>query len=155
MGKKKKKKKFGEELKKTLRGARKANSNKLIYAVVGGLALLLIAALLITLLGDKKPQDKKTLILEAVDYLHKVANITEIKAVPEENKVVLVFDAQTTAGSKKDVDFKKIARYAGVRVSHELKDEEVKILLSELKKREKDYLVTVKNGEVTSEEILE
>lgn len=155
MGKKKKKKKFGKELKQTLRGARKTSSNKLIYAVAGGLTLLMIVALVLTLLSDKKPQDKETLILDAVDYLKKVANITEIKAVPEENKVVLIYDIQTTAGSKKDVAFKKIARFAGVRVSNELKGEEVKVLLSELKKKEKDYLITVKNGTVISEETLE
>ena len=64
MGKKKRKKKFGKELKKTLRGARKTRSNKLIYAVAGGLALLLVVALVLTLLSDKKPQDKETMPMQ-------------------------------------------------------------------------------------------
>lgn len=152
----KKKKKFGKELKKTLRGARKSKSNKLIYAVAGGLALIVIIAAILIVSGDKKPQDREQLILKSVKYLRKVAFIKDIKVVPQENKIVITFDAETTAGSNKDVtDFRKMARYAGIRVSNNIKDEEIKVLLKEINKKEKDYLVTIKNGEITGEQLLE
>jgi hypothetical protein len=155
MAKNKKKKKFGKALKSTLRGARKNRSNKLIYAVAGGLALILIIAIMLTYMGDKKPMDKEKLILESVDYLENVAYIKELKVVPEDNKIILVFDIQTITGISRNVDLKKIARYAGVRISHELKGEEVKVLLTEIKKKEKDYLITIKNGAVIGEQELE
>jgi len=152
---KKKNKKFGKEFKKTLRKSRKNKSNKLIYAVAAGLGIILIVALILTIGGDKKPRDKEKLILDAIDYLERNVRIKDIKIIPEENKVVLMFDIETTAGSKKDIDFKKIARYAGMRISHELQDEEIKVLLSEIKKKEKDYLIIVKNGSIISEQQLE
>lgn len=155
MAKKKKKQKFKKEFKKTLRGARRGQSNKMIYAVAAGLGLIVIVALILVFVGDKTPPDKEKAMLNAVDYLQKNYTIKEIKAVPEENKVILTFDLNTISGSKKDVDFKKMARYAGIRISHELKDEEINVLLSEIKKKEKDYLITVKNGKIIGEKELD
>ena len=48
-----------------------------------------------------------------------------------------------------------MARYAGIRISHELKDEEGNVQLSEIKKKEKGYLITVKNGKIIREKELD
>ncbi|MCK5057723.1 MAG: hypothetical protein KAT34_13770 [Candidatus Aminicenantes bacterium] len=154
MVKKKKKQKFRKELKKTLRRGSRGQSNKMIYAVAAGLGLIAIIAAILVLGGDKKPPDKEKLMLKAVDYLVKSYTIKEIKALPEENKVILTFDIETVSGNKKDVDFKKMARYAAIRISNEFRDEEINVLLSEIKKKEKDYLIIVKNGKIISEKQL-
>ena len=152
---KKKKKKFRKELKKTLHRTKRGQSNKMIYAVAAGLGLIVIIALILVFTGDKKPPDKEKLMLNAVDYLERNYTIKEIKAIPEENKLVLTYDLNTVRGEPKDVDFRKMARYAGIRISHELKNKEVTVQLTEIKKKEKDYLIVVKNGEVIREKQLD
>ncbi|MCI0470215.1 MAG: hypothetical protein L0Y73_00990, partial [Candidatus Aminicenantes bacterium] len=155
MAKKFKKSKFRKELKKTLRRNQTIRSNKLIYAVAIGLAIILFIWIISTIGGDKKPRDKEKIILNAISYLKRVVSIRDIKVFPRENKVVLIFDSEATAGGNADVDFRKMARYAGMRISNELKREEIKVLLSEVRKKEQDYLVTVKNGGILSERLLE
>jgi len=152
---KKKKKKFRKEFKKTLHRTKRGQSNKMIYAVAAGLGLIVIIALIFVFTGDKKPPDKEKLMLNAVDYLERNYTIKEIKAIPEENKLVLTYDLNTVRGEPKDVDFRKMARYAGIRISHELKNKEVTVQLTEIKKKEKDYLIVVKNGEVIREKQLD
>jgi hypothetical protein len=127
----------------------------LIYAVAVGLGIILLVWIILTISGDRKPRDKEKIILNSISYLKRVASIRDIKVFPRENKVVLIFDREATAGDKADVDFRKMARYAGMRISNELKKEEIKVLLSEVRKKEKDYLVTVKDGGIVSERLLE
>jgi hypothetical protein len=155
MAKKYKKSKFRKELKKTLRRNQTIRSNKLIYAVGIGLAIILLVWIILTIGGEKKPHDKEKIILNSISYLKRVASIRDIKVLPAENKVVLVFDIEATAGGKSTLDFKKMARYAGIRISNELKTEEIKVLLSEIRKKEKDYLVTVKDGSIISDRELD
>lgn len=155
MAKKYKKSKFRKELKKTLRRNQTIRSNKLIYAVAVGLAIILLVWLILTISGDRKPHNKEKIILNSISYLKRIASIRDIKVFPGENKVVLVFDRELTAGGKAGTDFRKMARYAGMRISNELKKEEIKVLLSEIRKKEKDYLVIIKDGGIVSERLLE
>lgn len=155
MAKKKRKTKLRKEIKKKLRRTHKLSSNKLIYAVAAGLAIVLVVFIIVATGGDRKPVNKEKLIMDTIDYLKKNSSITDVRSIPEENKGVIVYDSDMVDESKPNVDFKQMARFAGIRLSHELKDEEVKILLEEVNRKVKSYLVTVKNGEVIDEKLLE
>ncbi len=154
MAKKKRKTKLRTELKKTLRGRRKLDTNKLIYAVAAGLAVVLVIFVLVTI-GGGSPPNKEKLILDTIDYLKKNTSISDLQAFPEENKALIVYDSSMADESRQKVDFRQMARYAGIRLSNKIEDEEVQILLREIGKKEKDYLVVVKNSSIISETLLE
>ncbi len=151
---KKKKTKFKKELSKTLHNTKKNKSNKLIYAVGGGLALILIIFILVTIGGDKQPVEKEKLMLDTVSYLKRASGITDIKIIKEENQLTIFYDKQALIDNNRDMDFKKIARYAGILLSNKLGNEEVKVVLSDIDKNEKDYLIKVKEGAVSGEQQL-
>ncbi|MCK4766660.1 MAG: hypothetical protein KAW12_30995 [Candidatus Aminicenantes bacterium] len=151
---KKKKTKFKKDLKKTLRKSNKG-SNKLIYAVGGGLAIVLIIFVIVVTGGDTKPVDKEQAMLDSIDYVAKVTGIVEVKALPEEDKIIIVYNTNAVEDIRNKPDYKQIARFAGIRVWNELHPEDVNVLLTEVDKKEKDYFVVIKDGSVVSEQLLD
>ncbi|MCU0289963.1 MAG: hypothetical protein MUF15_26685 [Acidobacteria bacterium] len=120
-------------------------SNKMIYAVAGGLALLAIAFLLVTISKDKVT-DKPQLMENTLKYLRTSEGVMELKLMPVENKVIIVYDPRT-----KNKDFAKVVRYAGIKLSNKLPDQELTILLGADKAENIVYTVVFKNGDIINE----
>jgi hypothetical protein len=120
-------------------------SNKMIYAVAGGLALLAVAFLLVTLSKDKVT-DKPQLMEKTLKYLKTSEGIMELKTLPLENKVIIVYDPNT-----ENKDFAKVVRYAGLKLSNKLGDETLTMVLCANKEANIVYTVVFKNGEIVSE----
>lgn len=153
---KKKTPKFRTELKKRLRSKNKLQTNKLIYAVAAGLGIILIIVLITVFTGDRKAVDKKKLILDTLGYLKKVSAITNVDAFPQENKALVIYSSSSAGGTNdSNLDFRKMARYAAIRLSNEIKDEVVIIVFRDFDRRDKDYQVSFKNGELTDEKLLD
>ncbi|HLP48628.1 MAG TPA: hypothetical protein VK469_21990 [Candidatus Kapabacteria bacterium] len=120
-------------------------TNKMIYAVAGGLALLAIAFLLVTISKDKLT-DKPQLMEKTLKYLKNSDGVMELKILPVENKVIIIYDPNT-----KNKDFAKVVRYAGIKLSNKVTDQEITIILSANKVENIVYTVVFKNGEIVSE----
>jgi hypothetical protein len=120
-------------------------TNKMIYAVAGGLALLAIAFLLVTISKDKVT-DKPQLMEKTLKYLKTSDGIMELKILPVETKVIIVYDSRTERK-----DFAKITRYAGLKLSNKLGDEELTIVLCSDKAENVVYTVVFKDGDILSE----
>jgi len=153
---KKKKSKLRTEFNKSIRKTHKHKSNKLIYAVAGGLAIVLLIFILVSTGGNDIPPDKEKLILETTEYLKKNTSITDIVAVPEENKAIVNYDSSLVDDSQKNLsDFRLMARYAAIMLSNKLEDQEVQILLKEDNNKEKPYLAVAKNGNILRDQVLD
>jgi len=120
-------------------------TNKMIYAVAGGLALLAVAFLLVTVSKDKVT-DKPQLMETTLKYLRTTDGVIELKIQPVETKVIIIYAPDT-----KNRDFAKIVRYAGLKLSNKLGDEELTIVLCADKAEKIVYTVVFKNGEIVSE----
>jgi hypothetical protein len=120
-------------------------TNKMIYAVAGGLALLAVAFLLVTISKDKVT-DKPRLMETTLKYLKTTEGVMELKLLPVENRVIIIYDKRT---EKKD--FAKIVRYAGLKLSNKWGNEELTIQLCADKEENIVYTVVFKNGEIVSE----
>lgn len=146
MGKSKrsKKKKFKKKI-------NPGQSNKMIYAVVAGLVLLVVVYLFFTIKGDTVV-NKKELMEDTLAYLKGAGGIRDVKVFPDENKVIVVHETITKQNEYKD--FPKMARYGGVKLSHQLGEEEVTVVLCETTEKNPVYSVVLKDGRVVSEKIL-
>jgi hypothetical protein len=123
-------------------------SNKMIYAVAGGLAILVIIFLSLTFISDSE-QDKTKLMERTLSYLKTTKGILELKLIPEENRVILAIDQYI-----EDKDFKKIARYAGIKLTNRIDDQEFTFVLSQNKIENEFYSLQFKNGNILKETIL-
>ncbi len=126
-------------------------SNKMIYAVVAGLGILIIVFLFFIIRGDTVV-DKNELMTKSLKYLKRTNGIKELKILPKENKVIIIHDRITE--QNKNQDFPKIALYAGIKCSNKLGEQELTVLLCESKEENKVYSVVLKDGRIVSEKLL-
>jgi hypothetical protein len=126
-------------------------SNKMIYAVVAGLAILIIVFLFFTIRSDTVV-DKNELMTKTLKYLKRTDGIKELKILPKENRVIIIHDRITE--QNKNLDFPKIALYAGIKCSYEMGEEELTVLLCEYNEKNKVYSVVLKDGRIVSEKLL-
>jgi hypothetical protein len=131
-------------LKTKIRKINPQKSNKMIYAVAAGLAVIILVFLLSIVFtsggGDKKQALQKTLA-----YLKNTEGLVEIKTIEAENRVVIVFNSD----SQNAGNFKNIAHYAALRLSYKLPDCQVQ--LAKNLATQIVYSVRVKNGAIASE----
>lgn len=135
---------MGKLKKKFRKTINQEKSNKMIYAVGIGLALVFTAFVILLSTGSD-PKDKEELIMDAIGYLKKTKGILGFKIIPAENTVRLIYDSNDRK------DFVKIARYAGIKLSLKLKEDMGKILL--FKDSEKNLVISIvlKNGQIIEE----
>ncbi|MCP4157084.1 MAG: hypothetical protein GY757_55740 [bacterium] len=131
--------------KKIMKQVRRNKSNKMIYAVAGGLLILISIFLAVTISQDTKI-DKKELMTDTLDYLNTTEGILATKLLHEETKAIIIYDPLT-----KDQDFKLIARYAGMKLSNKIGEEELTVILCEKSEDNPVYSYKLKNGEVLEE----
>ena len=146
MGKTKRSKK-----KKFKKKVNPGQSNKMIYAVVAGLAVLVVVFLFFIIMGDTVV-DKNELMTKSLKYLKRTDGIKELKILSEENRVIIIHDRITE--QNKNLDFPKIALYAGIKCSHKLGEEELTVLLCEKNEKNKVYSVVLKDGRIVNEKLL-
>jgi hypothetical protein len=116
-------------------------SNKLIYAVAAGLALVLIVffALSIGSGGGSR------LAADSLAYLKNTEGLVEVRVMDAEKKALIVYNSD----SKNAGNFEKIAYYAAVRLSRHWPD--CRVLLAKNLATDIVYEVRVKNGAVADE----
>ncbi|MCK4890620.1 MAG: hypothetical protein KAS97_11865 [Candidatus Aminicenantes bacterium] len=122
-------------------------SNKMILAVSGGL-LILFVTLFITSIGNDSISDRKTLYKNTLSYINNIEGITDVESIPETNSVKIFYDPDPNSRSM--IDYKKMAVFAGVKLSNKLKGEKITFQL--IKKISKKVKLTfaVQDGKVVS-----
>jgi len=139
---------MGKKKKKLRKKINPEKSNKMIYAVAAGLALLIVIFLIFTI-SKEKVVDKNELMTKTLDYVKKQGGIKELKLFPDESKVIIVYDPFV---QKKN--FRTIARYAGVRLSNKWGEEPLIVVLCENEEANKVYSVVLSDGRVIDEKEL-
>jgi hypothetical protein len=120
-------------------------SNKMIFAVIIGLAIVLAVFFLLIIPDSGKSGDKKELLQKTLAYLKNTDGLVEIKIMEAENHVVIVFNSD----SQNAKNFEKIAHFAALRLSYKLPDCQVQ--LAKNLATQIVYSIQVKNGTITSE----
>jgi len=121
-------------------------SNKMIIAVAVGIVIVFAVLFLLTPGGNDTPVNKKEVMDSVLEYLEKGEGILALKKFPDQNKVLIVYDSYTERK-----DFIKIARYAGIKLSHKLGDEEITVILSKDKEGQDVYSCVSKGGRILRE----
>ena len=135
-----------KKLKKQLR--KKINpekSNKMIYAVAAGL-IILFAAIFFLSTGGETPENKKAVMESILAYLKKTEGISNLVLDTETNKVKLYY-VQDSREAKK-IDYKRITKFAGIKLSNKLKDEKFSFQLIDYKKKDLQLTMIFQNGKV-------
>jgi len=139
---------MGKKKKKLRKKINPEKSNKMIYAVAAGLTLLIVIFLIFTI-SKEKVVDKNDLMTKTLEYVKKQGGIKELKLLPDESKVIIVYDPFV-----KKKNFRTIARYAGVRLSNKWGEEPLIVVLCENEEANKVYSVVLSDGRVIDEKEL-
>lgn len=132
---------MGKLKKKLKKKVNPEKSNKMIIAVAVGLLVVFGGIFLLTM-GPSKPENKGEAMKEALSYLDNSDGILEVKTIPETNMVVVVYE-----GYKETLkNYKKIAWYAGIRISNLLPDETVTVKLCKDKEEQIIATYTFEDG---------
>ena len=138
---------MGKLRKKYKKKVNPERSNKMIIAVAVGLVIVVVVLYFLFARGGASvnKQDKKEVMTYALKYLQKGAGVSQLKFIPEENKVVIVYDETI-----QHLDFKTIARLAARRLSNDIKNEEVAVALVVRgdKAQKESFIVFAKDGGV-------
>lgn len=139
---------MGKMKKKLKKKVNPERSNKLIIAVAVGVVIVFAGLFLVITGGGGAPANKKEVMDSALEYLEKSEGLLELQKLPGQNKVVFVYDSNT---EKKD--FRKIALYAGIKLSNKIGDEIVTVELLKDKEKEKVCTFVLRDGRLISEEV--
>lgn len=120
-------------------------SNKMIYAVAGGLAILFVAFVFIMLRGGgAPPENREKYIGDTLKYIRRADGFVDMKIAAQQNRVTIVYQ------EKERIDFVKIAQYAGMKLSNKLVDETVEIRLARDREDNLEHTFRYKNGRFIS-----
>lgn len=118
-------------------------SNKLIYAVAAGLAMVLAVFFALTL--GSGGEGRGGSMAGTLRYLKNTEGLVEIKALDAEKRVIIVFNSD----SKNAANFERIAYYAAVRLSRHWPD--CRVQLAKNMASDIVYEVRVRNGAIANE----
>lgn len=116
-------------------------SNRMIYAVAGGLLVVVAVFFILTIRGSKSGG----LPADALAYLKRTEGLIKLQILDTEKKVLIVFNSD----SKNAGNFEKIAYYAAVRLSRYWPD--CRVLLARNLDTQVVYAVQVKNSAIAGE----
>jgi hypothetical protein len=131
-------------LKTKIRKVNPQKSNKMLYAVAAGLALILAFFLLSIFFTGGSGNDGK-LPAGTLAYLKNTEGLTEIRILDAEKKALIVYNSD----SKNAGNFEKIAYYAALRLAGHWPD--CQVLLAKNQAAQIVYAVRVKNGAIAGE----
>jgi hypothetical protein len=134
--------KFRKTLKKKVNPAK---SNKMIVAVGVGVLIIFLTLFLLTT-GPSSPKNKAEAMDKALKYVKKAEGILDIKTYPEKNRAVIIYDSWV-----KKTDFVAVARFAGIRMSDNMGNEEVTLVLSKDKEENEVHYFLLKGGNLLNE----
>jgi hypothetical protein len=144
---------MGKKKKKLKRKINPEKSNKMIIAVVVGVVIVMAAFFLIMILGSGSttaPVDKAGLMKRQLKYLETTDGIAGVKYYPEQNKVVIIYE-----GYKENLNnFPKIVQAVGCKLSNQMGNEELTMVLAKDKEEHAIRSYTIKNGLILTERIL-
>ncbi|UCH93649.1 MAG: hypothetical protein JSV88_25720 [Candidatus Aminicenantes bacterium] len=143
---------MGKKKKKFKKKVNPEKSNKMIIAVAIGVVIVMALFFLLMITssgGGKAPVDKGELMKRTLKYLDTAEGISQLKYYPDQDKVVIIYESY-----KEDKqDFQKIARYAGLKLSHKMGDEELTLVLAKDKEEQAVRSYTIKGGRILTEKI--
>ena len=141
---------MGKMKKKLKKKVNPGRSNKMIIAVAIGVVIVFVV-LFWLMIGSSPdtPVNKEEVMNSVLKYLEKGEGILQLKKFPDRNKFIIVYDSYI---EKKD--FLKIARYAGMKLSNKMGDEEVTVILSKDKESQEVYICVLKNGRILQESVM-
>jgi hypothetical protein len=119
-------------------------SNKMIYAIAGGLAIVLLAFFTLIIVGGGQGGGSRPMA-KILSYLKNTEGLMEIRPLEAEKRVLIIFNSD----SKNAGNFEKIAHYAALRLSRQWPDCEV--LLARNKADRIVYGVRVQGGVLVGE----
>jgi hypothetical protein len=131
------------KFKKKLKKVNREKSNKMIFAVAGGLGLLVAIGVFLVLWLDSTTT-KADIINKAIKYLEVAEGISDIKVNADSNEISIVFDKFTQE------DYIKKVFYAGLKVSNQLKNETITIRVIESQSKQIKETLIFKNGTLVS-----
>ncbi|MEN8222227.1 MAG: hypothetical protein ABFR36_03115 [Acidobacteriota bacterium] len=135
-----------KQKKKLNRRINPEKSNKMILAVSFGL-LILFGSLFIMITGSDSVKTREELFENTLSYLNRTEGITNIVSDPDSNSVKIYYEPDPNSRTK--IDYKKMSVFAGVKLSHKLKDEKIRFFLIKKQEDKIDLSFTVLNGKVT------
>jgi hypothetical protein len=97
-------------------------SNKLIFAVAGGLAIVLLIFFTLVIISGSRGGDRESMA-KTLAYLKNTEGLVAIKALDAEKRAIIVFNSD----SKNAGNFEKIAYYAALRLARHWPDCEVQL----------------------------
>jgi hypothetical protein len=120
-------------------------SNKMIIAV--GIGVVIVFSLIfLVMLGPQTPANKAKAMEDTLEYLQKATGIMTVKTFPEENRALIVYDSAQT-----NPDYITIARFAALKLSYKIGNEEITVVLSKDREEQVVYTTVTKNGKVIDE----
>lgn len=124
-------------------------SNKMIYAVGGGLVVIMTLVLLLMLRSGDMPENPAEIMKNSLEYVEKTDGVLDVQTDAAAARVIIVYEPAER------VNIVQVAQYAGVRVSHRLPDREVEVRLSRFRPENVEYVFWVMNGRVVRYEVVE
>ena len=97
-------------------------SNKLILAVAGGLAVVLLVFFTLVIVSGSRGGDRQSMA-KTLAYLKNTEGLVTIETLDAEKRAIIVFNSD----SKNAGNFEKIAYYAALRLSRHMPDCEVQL----------------------------
>lgn len=126
-----------------IRRVNPGRSNRMIFAVAGGLLVVLLVFFTLVIVGGRGGRGGS--MARSLDYLKNTEGLIAIKAMDAEKRALIVFNSD----SKNAKNFEKVAHYAALRLARGWPDCEV--LLARNRAGQVVYRVRVRNGTVVSE----
>ncbi|MCU0237574.1 MAG: hypothetical protein MUC72_10890 [Acidobacteria bacterium] len=126
-----------------IRRVNPGRSNKLIFAVAGGLLVVLLVFFTLVIIGGRGSRGGS--MARALDYLKNTEGLIAVKTMDDARQALIVFNSD----SKNAGNFEKVAHYAAVRLARDWPDCEV--LLARNRAEQVVYRVRVRGGAVVSE----
>ena len=114
----------------------------MIYAVAIGLGIIFVAFLILMLSGVSTPENKEAFMKKALAYLEKTDGILDVNIDAPNNLLTIVYE------EKEKMDFTKVAQYAGLKLSHRMREETFKVVLAKDERSEIQYTFLIKDGNV-------
>ncbi len=115
----------------------------MIYAVTGGLALVLLVFFTLAILGGRRGDGRSMAGILA--YLKNTEGLIEVKALEAKKQAVIIYNSD----SKNAANFEKVAHYAAVRLARDWPDCEVQLAMNRIDRIV--YSVRVRAGTITKE----
>ncbi len=127
-------------------------SNKMMWAVSGGLSILFVT-LFITSIGSDSANDKTELYKNTLSYIENIEGVIDVESIPEKNSVRIIYDPDPNSRSM--IDYKKMAVFAGVKLSNKLKKDKITFQLIRKYKNKVELTFSVLDGRVVNKRLTE